>query len=568
MNGSGILRGDGRCKLARMDSRRLFASLVLIVGACGEETLPNTDYDPEERIVPLEVADAEALARLGSWSAMATLGDARYEQQSTRDRGLGGSVPIPLLANENRDMNNYICHRNATGPVEGGLVEPLFDEGECAEPYVRGFVFARFEGSGALSRLAMTMLSISTGDPPFEEVLRIWVDDQPTPILQVRIAELLDGSAGEIFAPPFGSGAPTHLNWYYPLVFSSKLVVAIDKTSSLDVYYAVAGAQLDASPRSREAADAPLVTERQAARNLLELRGSSPVSGLVELADAMQTAPAGMSAIFVDLAGGGTIHELELRAPNDSLDALPDLTITLEFDERADLRSTLPLLALWNAERDDPSTSLVLESRAEATEKVYVLRLPMPYESAASVRVDNDGPVDVDLRFIARGDSALPPAPTGKLVVEYRETLGPTTVPYHPLARVTGRGRHVATCTVLEGHGDISLTSQPSGFNFLEGDEMGVIDGLPSLMGTGTEDYFDGSFYFAEGEHVTAFSQCYGIDEDLMAMPATGAASLCRFHILHEAIDFQTSFDFDLEIGGGTPQLLDRYRSTAFRYVP
>jgi hypothetical protein len=102
-------------------------------------------------------------------------------------------------------------------------------------------------------------------------------------------------------------------------------------------------------------------------------------------------------------------------------------------------------------------------------------------------------------------------------------------------------------------------SSHPLGF--LEGDERGVIDGKSVIFGTGTEDYLNSSFYFADGAFATPFAQAQKSEAE-----TRGTVVGCRWHILSDAIDFLSSFDFDLEIGAADPTMLDRYRSVAFLY--
>jgi hypothetical protein len=110
-----------------------------------------------------------------------------------------------------------------------------------------------------------------------------------------------------------------------------------------------------------------------------------------------------------------------------------------------------------------------------------------------------------------------------------------------------------------------ALGSFSGPFNFLEGDPTIRIDGRDTVLGTGTEELFDGAFYFDEGPHAGPFSQAWGRTR-VDAVPATGSVSACRWHAPPDTIDFHASISMDLEIGPGMPGLLDRYRSVAFVY--
>jgi hypothetical protein len=99
--------------------------------------------------------------------------------------------------------------------------------------------------------------------------------------------------------------------------------------------------------------------------------------------------------------------------------------------------------------------------------------------------------------------------------------------------------------------------------NFLEGDELALLDGEPAVVGTGTEDYFNGAFYFESGPAATPFAQWWDVADDGTA----GRASACRWHVLGDTIDFNESADINIEIGPADPAMLDRYRSVAFFYL-
>jgi len=160
----------------------------------------------------------------------------------------------------------------------------------------------------------------------------------------------------------------------------------------------------------------------------------------------------------------------------------------------------------------------------------------------------------------------LPPEPWGHLHTEVHTTVGPTTSHYHPIAGVSGRGRYVGTCLMLEGHQLPPGTYQADGLNFLEGRMRVEVDGALAVPGTGTEAYVNSAFYFARGAFGTPFAQAWGISDDTRGRIHHGRASTCRWHVLGDAIDFQSSLRVRYEIGPGRPSLLDRYRSIGFFY--
>ena len=69
----------------------------------------------------------------------------------------------------------------------------------------------------------------------------------------------------------------------------------------------------------------------------------------------------------------------------------------------------------------------------------------------------------------------------------------------------------------------------------------------------------------------TPFAQGWGMAKFDVAVPFRlpvehGKVSACRWHVLGDVIDFQSSLRVEYEIGPGDPSLLDRYRTVAFYY--
>jgi len=555
--------------LSLVRSRRVASlSLSLIAAACGLSGCGGEDPPaaPPPDGPRVELADERALAELTDWRRLPTFGEGRYLQTGSQDREREPPI-VPLLKNGNRDMNNFVCASADAIMAEAQAVPFTFDEPACPEPYVRGAVLARFEGAGRLARLWMTMTSIRGGREPDEEVLRIYVDDAPTPVVEAPLAAILDGSAGEMFAPPFGAGPGDHLAWYYPVVFAEKLVIAIDQLGPLDLYYHQAAVvlDLDAEPSARAAA-ATRLPARDAAKETLGATAEGPVPGGQVLldAEAVTLAPEVATAL-ADITGAGTIHEFGLKVPVAALPSLDAVELEVTWDDAPEPAMRLPLAELFAASLAPPEgQSLALAGAVSGGEASVALRLPMPHASSARFVATNGLPDPIDLRVTLRVEHALPPEPWGHLHAQRNETVEPASSPLHPLASVSGRrGRWAGTCMMMQGRGIGDGTALDNPYNFLEGDEVGRLDGEAAVIGTGTEDYFNGAFYFESGAVASPFAQWWGVEGDDMA----AQASACRFHVLGDAIDFAQSAEITVEVGPADPAMLERYRSVAFFYL-
>src|SRR5262249_16244954 len=139
---------------------------------------------------------------------------------------------LPFLRQGNRDTNNFLCKSDdadASAMGSNTLVPYVFDSETCPESYVKGVELARFEGSGPMTHLWLTSDLISSGTGRFaDEVLRVYVDDNPRVLIQIPLQQVLNGMGGEIFTIPFGAQSPSTIAWRYPISFSSKLILAID----------------------------------------------------------------------------------------------------------------------------------------------------------------------------------------------------------------------------------------------------------------------------------------------------------------------------------------------------
>jgi hypothetical protein len=388
-------------------------------------------------------------------------------------------------------------------------------------------------------------------------MLRFWIDDDPRPFIQVPLAAALDGSAGEIFAPPFGRAYPHSLAWYYPVSFTKRLVVAIDHVGPLDlVYYQldfVANAEHQSPPDARS-------PERDTAKALLS--GDAPPQLSELLAPAPFSIGPGQTATVATLSGPATVHELAVTIARVDLPQLGELTLAVTWDGEPAPAIAAPLAFLFASALSEPTEpSLALGSSATADEVTLWLRLPMPFRTSATVTLESSASAAVELSLVLRGKPGVPAEPFGNLHAEIQTTLAPASGSHHPVSSHAGPGRHVGTCLMLEGHG---LKDDPlsSPLNFLEGDFRGLVDGVHALRDTGTEDFLDGCFYFESGPFGSALAHAWGVVDD----GTSGRVSACRWHALAATIDYESSFEIDLEIGPGEPSLLDRYRSVALSY--
>lgn len=195
---------------------------------------------------------------------------------------------------------------------------------------------------------------------------------------------------------------------------------------------------------------------------------------------------------------------------------------------------------------------------------------PMPYRSSYKVQLYNgsDVPIGPSVASVTTARSTawlaeLAGGPGEPGAGYFRATAnGADTVPTvdHLFLNTVGRGKFVGVAHTMEGH-------TPSGNvrAHLEGDERVYVDGSasPSLYGTGTEDFYEGGWYFNHGTFNAPMNGNPAHEE---------AATGCRYDctstyrlMLSEAVTFDSGLRFGIE-HGASDQDPAYYSSTAFWY--
>ena len=163
---------------------------------------------------------------------------------------------------------------------------------------------------------------------------------------------------------------------------------------------------------------------------------------------------------------------------------------------------------------------------------------PMPFASAALLQLSNDSSEDIDeLEYHVRYTPGTPEmlAGLGRFHAKYNEELPCTVGRDYTILEETGAGHFVG----------VVQTSQGPTLGYLEGDERIHVDGnlTPALYGTGTEDFYNGGWYFNRGR----FSLPVHGNPTMEGSPVT--TDMYRYFI-SDLIPFTTSIKVGIEHGG------------------
>jgi len=225
----------------------------------------------------------------------------------------------------------------------------------------------------------------------------------------------------------------------------------------------------------------------------------------------------GETHTLLETGGAGIVERLWLTvAPAGLAGALDDLVLSCTWDGETSPSVEVPLGAFFGA-AFGRARRWISEPLAIAGGGL-VCRFPMPYANGARIAISNTGARTVDPLFYAVGYRELG-EPLGELRfhAQWRRE-NPTTagLPF-TLLEAEGRG-HFVGCQLWMQNREwwlrppLAAIVFPRGFGLgmLEGVERIWIDGeaQPSIIGTGTEDYFNAGWYFWRGRFATSQHGC------------------------------------------------------------
>ncbi|MCX6150911.1 MAG: DUF2961 domain-containing protein [Ignavibacteriales bacterium] len=185
----------------------------------------------------------------------------------------------------------------------------------------------------------------------------------------------------------------------------------------------------------------------------------------------------------------------------------------------------------------------------------YYCYFPMPFNKSARIEIVNETGQDI-ISFYYHIDYQKLEKSLEKDVAYFHSW-------WHRDAKTNPKENYLILDAEGNGHFvgvNMSMQGYDGNLWFLEGDEMVYVDGekFPSIYGTGTEDYFNGGWYFNKGEFSAPYHGVIVKDDSLSRI------AVYRFH-LGDVIPFKKSLRFTIEHGHANEETVD-YSSTAYWY--
>jgi hypothetical protein len=271
---------------------------------------------------------------------------------------------------------------------------------------------------------------------------------------------------------------------------------------------------------------------------------------------------------MADLDGPGMITRIWMTTPTLPLQStLRDVVLRFSWDGESHPSVECSFGDFFGASFDRARS--YVSAPLSITSGGFNCLFPMPYATGAHLEITNEGRRVVDPFFYAvtYDDLAEPPPSQLRFHAQWRRER--RTSPGHPytILEATGQGHFVGVRLDMQNL-DNWLRRPPTEAVFPYGLGMGMLEGqeriwvdddqVPSVLGTGTEDYFNSGWYFLKGCFSAPTHGC------TVSSWLTGRASAYRFDI-HSPVPFQQRIRVTVDHGMNNLVETD-YSSTAYWY--
>ncbi len=480
----------------------------------------------------------------------------------------------PNLVSQFRD---YTVHQQSSANKQGNNLDRL--DGRDNEKEV---VLAEMDGPGAIARL-WTASANSAG------TIRIYLDQNPVPVIAVPFKKMMDGESVYPFIKPLTRPSSGGAVSYFPIPYATHCKITIDNPR--EFYYQVTYLKFKPGTtvttyknmrlHSRDATALALEKASALWENPDKFLTLDSFAGRTIYPSSRGERP----QVLYEKTGSGRFNSVGIRLTSPSLNnaIVPgrNLILRVYFDDHVNPDIEAPisdLLASPLSEAFRPP-SLFAGRRPYSIQgadgqvhsgTVATLSLPMPFGKNARFSVENglDYPVNVEL-FTNFTEEVFNPDTTGYLHAKFIQDPSVTLGVAHPWLHLKAtRGHFVGVVQTMHGYG---------GLEFLEGDEQFRVDAEPPgqkfdftilapFNGTGTEDYFNSAYYFEKGPAIFPLHGITAKVNEPGEGKRVGLASAFRFHFL-DSINFETSIDGQIEHSGVNDSPAGTYyASTVFWY--
>ncbi|OHV06688.1 glycoside hydrolase family 172 protein [Mycobacterium talmoniae] len=439
--------------------------------------------------------------------------------------------------------------------------------GGCLALGGAGCVIAEDHGAGEVDSIWLTR---DGGKVGAIGTVRIELDGQT--VLDAPLQSVVDGGLGAPFVWPLvanGTQSPGGVYIKVPMPYRQSMRISV--AANLE-YYHVDYRQFSTADGVRTFSPADPALDVLAMFRAAGAGDPKPSAAGAAHHPRVVDLPAGAGLTIAESTGSGTISALHLRLPQPADHLLAGLRLQIEFDGQTLVDS--PLGEFFGAGLGATGVRSLMFATMPQPDGAVALSewWPMPFVESAHVTLVNttDNPVPgIDCDVVTAPDPQWAPALASGRAGYFtaRSHAGPTVLGQDWLfADEAGHGKFVGVSHTIRGARIKTAFSDGAPY-FLEGAERVYTDGSasPQWYGTGTEDFYEGGWYFKGGTHFSA--PLTGQPDQRTA--AAGCADYCvgAYRLmLADAIGYHSAIRFGIEHGKRNMVQPD-YSSTAFLYT-
>jgi hypothetical protein len=375
-----------------------------------------------------------------------------------------------------------------------------YDFGHFLSTSKFGNVMLNQKGPGCVYRIWMT--SLQSFFP--NQWIKIYFDGAAKPAINMTIGQIFAGTSAPFLAPLVAGPASSSGGYtsYVPLCYHRSIEIVTNMDRYYDIGYVTYAPNSNVqtwSPAQDTTALRQLWTN-VTADPILPGTGSQTATGTLSL-------PAHKAAPILNVNGPDSIQSIKLTIPGVTATESPAAAAVLNqtwiqifWDGSTTASVSAPLGSFFGMGQFGSYPTHGLVVGMDAANEMYMY-LPMPFQHSALIQLWNRGTTAVN----GVGYNVQYQPYTGSFSqLGYFKTSFTTTSkakPGHdiPILNAKGSGKFIGVTASYTGdHAQ----------HYLEGDERIYVDGSgsPSFYGTGTEDFFDGAFYFIDGPYSNAMS--------------------------------------------------------------
>ncbi|WP_163760728.1 glycoside hydrolase family 172 protein [Mycobacterium botniense] len=514
---------------------------MFAVPLLGSAAMGPASAAPAEPVIP------ELGTRLVGWDTYRRLDRLPYLSADTQ------TLQVSSFDRSGGDFDVSTGNRNGTGG--------------CLASGGAGCVIAEDRGAGEVDSIWFTR---DGGNVRALGTIRIELDGNP--VVDAPVQALVDGALGAPFRWPLVANAAQSPGGVYvkvPMPYRQSMRISV--TSNVEYYhidyrkFATADGVSTFSP-SDPALD---VLAMLGAAGTMDPKPEMP--GLIHDRRSVDLG-AHTELTVAEPAGPGMISALRLQLPESADQLLAGVRLRIEFDGRTMVDS--PVGEFFGAGLGVSTVrSLMFATIPQAGGPVSLAEWwPMPFARSARICLVNttDDPVPgLDSEVATTPDPQWAPALASGRAGYFtaRSHAGPTILGQDWLfADEQGHGKFVGVSHTMRGSRITTSFSAEAPY-FLEGAERVYTDGSasPQWYGTGTEDFYEGGWYFNNGSRYSA--PLTGQPDHRVATNGCTDYCVAAYRLLlADAIDYHSGIRFGIEHGKRN-LVQPYYSSTAFLYT-